>query len=228
MGCPSQETLKGTGVVYVGFYSSIAAALAEASSLVQSRAEIEAGLAFNKYHCPEKLCQQKSLGPVTAVTGSVTASLSLIATVFWLERRYQGRAAFSWSATVTCKGGHLPLLDQLLHAFAVASAERSSEVHTIASGWLNNVSSWFGYGRGCADWADWIWGWLWRNGWVERGVRPRVCWYWVHWPITQHQVVVVTLPDGREYVLDPYTDNVHPIWDREQYEREYGKLNCPD
>jgi hypothetical protein len=226
MACPSTTTLTGTGVVNVGFYSTRPAAAADASSLVQSRAEIEAGLKFNGFHCPEQLCQQKTLGPVTAITNSVTTSLSLMATSFWFAAKYEGRAEFSWSAAVTCRGDHSALFEQLLKQFAVAAAERYDQVDTIASDWLNNLLSWIGYGRGCADWADWIWGWLWNNAWPSKGVQVRLCWYWVHWPVFQHQVAVITMPDGRQYVLDPYTDVRHPIWDKEQYEREYGTLHC--
>lgn len=233
MGCPDKHTLTGSGRVNVGFFSSSAVAEAEASALVQTRAETDAGLAFNKFECEGRLCLKKSMGAVTVTPGAVWSSrltlLGLLASLFWAGWRYEGKADYTWSVEVTCYGEHSPLLDPLQESFTVDAAIRSNQVFTIASGWLNNILSWIGFGRGCADWADWIRSWIYREGWDTKGVRPRICWYWVHWWfITQHQVVVITMPDGQEYVLDPYTDPVQPVWDKGQYERLYGKLHCSD
>ena len=46
--------------------------------------------------------------------------------------------------------------------------------------------------------------------------------------VFKHQIVVVTLPDGTEWVLDPWRSTDNPVWEKTDYEREFGKLTCED
>ena len=100
--CPTTHALSGSSTRYMGFYKTRPAAIAAARAGVQPYAKVLAGLERNGFQCPNPACQTKTLGPVATTITSVSSSLSLIASFFWLEWRYEGRADFTWSATLTC------------------------------------------------------------------------------------------------------------------------------
>ncbi len=109
--CPTTDTLKGTSHYETAPTTSSAAALAAANSLLQSRADTQAGLAFNGYTCPNPNCPNKTQGPVTATpdAGNPTSSRftlwAMLATAFDLFSRtyWSGLMNYSWQTTVTCR-----------------------------------------------------------------------------------------------------------------------------
>lgn len=109
--CPTMDTLTGSSHYETAPVKSSASAIRSANSLLQDRADTEAGLAFNGYTCPNPACQQKSQGPVTATpaagnpTSSATTFWAMAATVFDLfgTTYYSGLMDYSWSTTVTCR-----------------------------------------------------------------------------------------------------------------------------
>lgn len=108
--CPTTDNLKGEGSFQAGPEKTQAAALASATALMQGRADIEAGLAMNKYTCPNPACQTKKLGRVVAVPqqGYPTATrvsfwsfaadaFDLFTSIYW-----SGDMKYFWQARVTC------------------------------------------------------------------------------------------------------------------------------
>src|ERR1051325_3598822 len=229
MACPSTNQLSGSGVVNVGFFTSRPVAEREAMSLLPSRADIEAGLAFNAYHCAEKCCRKKTLGVVATTVTSKDTIWSPVASLFYWEIRYRGKVIFDWTAPVTCSNSCSEIAKAFIDEFTRAVNERLREFDNPFlwfEGWSGNLFSWVGWGEGCAAWADWVLSWLTRSGWRERAVRVRFCHYWKG-PF-KHQVVIIELADGSKLVLDPWRGTASPVWEQDEYEREFEKLVCED
>ena len=108
--CPTSDTLIGESSYETAPRKSAAGARRAANSLLQGRADTEAGLANAAYQCPNPACLRKALGPVTATpkAGFPRASpftlFAILATVFDLfgTVHYSGLMEYDWSATVTC------------------------------------------------------------------------------------------------------------------------------
>lgn len=227
MPCPSSKLLRGSGRVDVGYYTSRSIAEREARALLKARAEIEAGLAFIGYHCPEKCCRTKTLGAVASVETSVDTSWSVIGFIGYLESRYTGTVTFDWQATVTCSNSCSDLAREFIREFSRGVTGRLGELGNPFlwfEGWTGNLVSIFGWGEGCTAWEEWVLSWLEKSGWLFR-VKWKLCSCWAPLP---HQVVIVTLADGTQLVLDPWRDNNSPVWERKDYEREIAKLTCDD
>ncbi len=109
--CPTSDILKGSSGYETSPKDSAAKATADASSLLQSRADTEAGLAKNGYTCPNSACQRKTLGAVTAnpYVGYPTATratlFAILSSIFRLDDKWywSGQMEYAWKATVTCR-----------------------------------------------------------------------------------------------------------------------------
>lgn len=226
MACPSTTPLSGSNRVDAGYYTSRASAIAAASGLAPGSAIVQAGLEFNKFECPERLCKKKTQGPVTHTITSTDSSISWMATIGWGARRYTGRAYYDWRTTVTCESSLSALGKELVDKFQQAVFRNVGEGNHYFwfEGWLGNFFSWIGWAKGCGVWTDWTAGWLEEKGWTERGVRICRCYNWTLF--FKHQVVCVTLPDGTRLIFDPWRDIDNPVWLRDDYEKQFGEMTC--
>jgi hypothetical protein len=102
--CTKTFSKNGTGRIYSDYMGSRDAAVLNAKSLLMERAQLEAGLEFNKFTCPPNYpCQVKYLEDVTATIEDINISCSLMASFFYMEWRYQAVIAFNWSAYFVCR-----------------------------------------------------------------------------------------------------------------------------
>lgn len=101
--CPTTTPISGSGTAHSAYYTTKAAAIAAAKGLVPNRARTDAGLEKNGFQCPNPNCTTKTLGLVTpTIKLPVKASLSIIASIIYLEWRYTAAAEYTWVSSVTC------------------------------------------------------------------------------------------------------------------------------
>jgi hypothetical protein len=223
MGCPHSFQIKGTFRTRVGFYTSRASAISAANANARGAAEVEAGLMMNGIRCPNVLCAKKDLSNLQFTITGTTSYFSL-ASIMYLEYRYGAVAEGTWTATVSCTGRERDAHTlAIFEAFYAAVKKRSGEVWTLADGDLGNMITGFSgglFGDGCVAWALWILWWL-----NQQELYPITYEMWhIDGLIFRHQLVIIKLPTGEEFVLNPWKDKEHPIERREDYERRVGKL----
>jgi hypothetical protein len=226
MPCPSTHTLTGRDWTRSDYHPNGGAAIAAASAQVPASARLQAGFAFNRFDCPERLCKRKTLGPVSHTITRTVSGLSLLDSFFWWQWQHYGKAYYDWTCTVTCSE---LLSDEWIDFVSRFTRDANASIgdHWLwFTGWFGNLVSSMGIARGCADWVDWVLSWINSNGWRERLLKVRHCHYW-SWGF-KHQVVCVTLPDGTELVLDPWRDPLNPVWEKSDYERQFSALTCED
>lgn len=78
------------------------AAIDNTKSLLQDRAQTEAGLVFNGYQCAPP-CTVKELGNVRYDIDGIDVSWSLMASLLYLEWRYTCTITVKWNATIACR-----------------------------------------------------------------------------------------------------------------------------
>jgi hypothetical protein len=100
--CPTFSPISGSGRAWSAYRTSAKAAENAAIALVPGRASTDAGLEANAFTCPNPACVSKAVVGLTSTVTDSGASVSLIASFFYLEWRYGGYADYSWSAFVNC------------------------------------------------------------------------------------------------------------------------------
>jgi hypothetical protein len=100
--CPSVHPLTGSATLYVGFYTTRAQALAAARTGVLGYANTLAGLERNAFVCPNTACATKRLGRVTYIMTNLDSQVNFKYTLLNGSIMHEGRADFTWFATLTC------------------------------------------------------------------------------------------------------------------------------
>lgn len=102
--CTRHFPQEGHGSIYSNYMATRNAAVSNAKSLLQDRAQVEAGLKFNGFQCPSGTpCNKKHLEDLTATIEDIDVSWSLIASLFNWSWRYQALIKFKWSARFVCR-----------------------------------------------------------------------------------------------------------------------------
>ncbi len=225
MGCNSSHAISGSGQRTAAYYKTSATALTHARKLARPYAKTLAGLERNGFECPNRLCQRKRMTLDSVTITSLTSSLGILASIFWLGKRYEATVKFDWKATIHCSGPFADEVGDFMDDFTDAVKARAKEVWTIADGDLGNFGTTLTgglLGDGCVAWALWVHQWLIDSEeWFSKLKIKQM--HIGRWPF-YHQVILVCFEDGTEIVLDPWRDKDDPFWDKKVYEKKYGKL----
>ena len=100
--CPTFGPINGSGTAWSAYRTTAKAAENAAKALVPGRVTTDSGLEKNGFTCPNPNCRKKTVIGLTSSIDDSGASLSLIASFFYLQWRYSGYAEYSWSASVKC------------------------------------------------------------------------------------------------------------------------------
>ena len=102
--CTKKFPQEGHSRIYSNYMATRDAAVSNAKSLLQDRAQVEAGLKFNGFQCPQDtLCNKKHLENLTFTIEDIDVSWSLIVSIFSGGWRYQALIKFKWHAQFVCR-----------------------------------------------------------------------------------------------------------------------------